>query len=186
MTKILLIGDTHIPSRASRIPPKIESHIISEKYSLILCTGDLVIKDVLLLFNHIGEVKVVKGNMDYLPLPEIEVISLGNIKIGLIHGHQVYPRGDIAKLANIAAKLKVNVLVSGHTHVPSVKKVTIPSREILLLNPGSATGVWSGGGGSLIPSFMELSLIGSLIRITHYELKVDTLTKSHYEFMLTP
>lgn len=184
MVRILLIGDTHIPSRADRLPPKIESHILNEKYSLVLCTGDLVTRDVLQLLKCIGEVKVVRGNMDYLPFPKVEVLSLGSVKVGLIHGHQVYPRGNTNKLVRIAFRLGVNVLVSGHTHVPLIKKVVTPSRDVLLLNPGSATGVWSGGGGSLIPSFMDCVIRGSMIEVTCYELKVDTLVKSHYEVSL--
>jgi len=185
MFKVLIIGDTHIPSRAERLPPKIESHILSEKYSLVLCTGDLVAYEVLQLLKRIGEVKVVRGNMDYLPFPKSEVVALGNVKIGLIHGHQVYPRGDISRLTRIALKFGVNVLISGHTHVPLVKKVETTSRDVLLLNPGSATGVWSGGGGSLIPSFMECAVRGSVVEVTCYELKANTLIKSRHEISLT-
>lgn len=185
MFKVLLIGDTHIPSRAKRLPPRVESHILNEKYSLVLCTGDLVTYDVLQLLKRIAEVKVVRGNMDYLSFPESEIVELNDIKVGMIHGHQIYPRGNINKLAKIAFKLGVNILVSGHTHVPLVKKVVIASRNVLLLNPGSATGVWSGGGGSLIPSFIECIVKKSTIEVICYELKANVLVKSYYEILLT-
>jgi len=184
MMEILIIGDTHIPSRAARLPPKIESHILNKKYSLILCTGDLVTRNVLRFFERLGDVRVVRGNMDFLPLPEVEVVSLGNVKVGLIHGHQVYPRGNVSKLTKVAIELEVNVLVSGHTHVPLVKEVRAPSGKVYLLNPGSATGVWSGGGGSLIPSFMECVVTGSSLKVTCYELRTGTLIRSQHNLIL--
>ena len=185
ISKILVIGDTHIPTRASRIPVLIETHITSKQYNMVLCTGDLVEPSVLNFLKNIAPTKVVVGNMDYLDLPEYEVVNINNIRIGLIHGHQVRPRGDIRKLSRIAYDMNVKILICGHTHVPLVKKVMVDDKEILILNPGSATGVWSGGGGSLIPSFMELEIISSgNVSITLYELKGNILTKSSYSVII--
>jgi hypothetical protein len=39
------------------------------------------------------------------------------LKIGIIHGHQCIPIGDIDSLRSIARQMDVDVLVSGHTHV---------------------------------------------------------------------
>jgi len=38
------------------------------------------------------------------------------IKIGVIHGHQCIPTGDLDSLSSIARQMDVDVLVSGHTH----------------------------------------------------------------------
>ncbi len=38
------------------------------------------------------------------------------IKIGVIHGHQSVPTGDLDALSAIARQMDVDVLVSGHTH----------------------------------------------------------------------
>ena len=38
------------------------------------------------------------------------------IRIGVIHGHQCIPTGDLDSLSAIARQLDVDVLVSGHTH----------------------------------------------------------------------
>lgn len=48
------------------------------------------------------------------------------LKIGVIHGHQCIPTGDIDSLRSIARQMDVDVLVSGHTHV-YVLRHCIPS-----------------------------------------------------------
>jgi hypothetical protein len=163
--KILVIGDTHIPRRASRIPREISSLIENEKFDKIICTGDLTDKKVLDYLKSLSEVTIVKGNMDHLPLPEYQVFNAEKIKIGLIHGDQVYPRGDRMQLKAIAKKLGVDLLISGHTHSPDIHL-----DEVLLINPGSATGVWGGGGGSLKPSFMILEIDDRNVVVNLYEL----------------
>lgn len=45
------------------------------------------------------------------------------IKIGVIHGHQCIPTGDLDALSSIARQMDVDVLVSGGTHT----WVTIPA-----------------------------------------------------------
>lgn len=38
------------------------------------------------------------------------------LTLGVVHGHQVGPVGDIDALHGIARQLDVDILVSGHTH----------------------------------------------------------------------
>ena len=60
---------------------------------------------------------IVKGEFDENPaLPETKVVQIGNFKIGLIHGHQVVPWGDMEALAAVQRQLDVDILISGHTH----------------------------------------------------------------------
>ncbi|RLI88238.1 MAG: YfcE family phosphodiesterase [Archaeoglobales archaeon] len=165
--RMLVIGDTHIPRRASWLPEEVEKFINSQKFDIVACTGDLTDKSVLDYFSNLAKkFVVVRGNMDHLPLPEYETLEIDEIKMGLIHGDQVYPRGNRSQLIKIAKKLNVDVLISGHTHSPDIYK-----EDVLLLNPGSATGVWGGGGGSLKPSFMVLNVEGSKIDVELYELE---------------
>lgn len=43
-----------------------------------------------------------KGEFDEVTtLPETKVVTLGNVKIGIIHGHQVVPWGDLEALAAV-------------------------------------------------------------------------------------
>lgn len=48
--------------------------------------------------------------------PEQKVVTVGNFKIGLTHGHQVVPWGDIESLALVQRQLDVDILITGHTH----------------------------------------------------------------------
>lgn len=58
-------------------------------------------------------------NISYLQAtnyPDQKVVTVGNFKIGLTHGHQVVPWGDIESLALIQRQLDVDILITGHTH----------------------------------------------------------------------
>ncbi len=163
---ISIIGDFHIPERASGITPEFVPFL--KKSALILCTGDLIDPRVLDELKTYAEVKAVKGNMDYVDLPEELVFEVQGIKFGLFHGRGIHPRGDREKLAQKALEMGVQVLVSGHTHRLMVEKVG----NIVLLNPGSATGAESGEGIIPKPSFLTLSIGQKALNITAY--KVDS------------
>ncbi len=45
-----------------------------------------------------------------------QVVTVGDFRIGLCHGHQVVPWGDSEALAILQRKLDVDILVTGHTH----------------------------------------------------------------------
>lgn len=64
---------------------------------------------------------------------------MGQFKIGLIHGHQVIPWGDMASLALLQRQLDVDILISGHTH----KFEAFENENKFYINPGSATGAYS-------------------------------------------
>jgi putative phosphoesterase len=178
--RILIIGDTHIHDRVDSIPDKLLKLISSYlPWEVVLFTGDLTDEDVLEWLRSISKsLYVVRGNMDYLPLPKYVVIVIDWLKIGLIHGDGIYPRGNPVELSKIARKLKVQVLISGHTHTDFIRMS--PNNDILLLNPGSLTGVWGGGGGSYTPSLMILEVSNKeCINIITYRLINDTLEQSY-------
>lgn len=80
------------------------------------------------------------------------------IKIGVIHGHQCVPTGDLGSLSAIARQMDVDVLVSGHTHVyvarwihlscahsaPVTRFQAVEYDNRFFVNPGSASGAWIG------------------------------------------
>ncbi len=138
--KIVAIGDFHVPSRAASIPNWELDVIKREKPNYILCTGDVESEDVLNELGSLAPVKCVRGNMDWLDLPEHEVIQCGKFGIGLIHGSRVHPRGDLKQLNWYAEKMGVNILIHGHTHKLDID--TYSGR--LFINPGTATGSWGG------------------------------------------
>ncbi len=163
---MLIVSDTHIPERAVRVPSRVEAFIREKaSFDIVVHGGDLVEAEVLEWLRYLGNrVYAVKGNMDYLNLPERVTIDLDGVKIGVVHGHQVYPRGNIKQLTEIAREMKVHVLVSGHTHSPFI----VRSANIIHVNPGSLTGVWGGGGGSMKPSFAVMVVNPSELRVEVY------------------
>jgi len=167
--RIIVLGDTHIPRRASNIPKNIKAMIEKNKpWDLVIFTGDLTTPRLFSWLNMIGkDLKIVRGNMDYLDLPDYEISKAGMLRLGIVHGDQVYPRGDIPGLSRLARRLGVDVMFSGHTHYAFVKYDL--ESKILHINPGSLTGVWGGGGGSLKPSFATVSVEGKFVQVCVYE-----------------
>jgi len=72
--------------------------------------------------------------------PENKVVVLGEFRIGLCHGHQVVPWGDRESLAMLQRQLDVDILITGHTH----KFEAFEYENKFFINPGSATGAYSG------------------------------------------
>ncbi len=201
MVRILLTGDSHIPRRASMVPDEIYSEInkqlVNNRFDYTLFTGDLIDAPKLLDFLNnitIKEVFKVIGNMDYyggnknLPQSRHLPILLSNnkkISIGLIHGHQVHPRGDHSQLESIALENGFNILVSGHTHK---EEIFLTRNGILLLNPGSITGAWSfvaSGNCSFIVLKIEEESLNILVKLFQYKRKdsLFTISESNYQLI---
>ncbi len=185
--KMLILGDFHMPDRASSIPDSILAKIRAEKFDLVLCTGDLEDEEALKILQSFGrEVFVVRGNMDWLDLPHVRRVEREGLAFGLIHGHGIWPRGDVDQLARAAKSMNVDVLVSGHTHRLNISKVEVDDRSVLLIDPGSATGVWGGGPASLTPSFVVVELKQGRATIRAYELVAGQLRESVMTFEKNP
>ncbi|MEM0489702.1 MAG: YfcE family phosphodiesterase [Ignisphaera sp.] len=183
-TILLLISDTHIPERASEIDTRIVDYIKLSRYDIVVHAGDLTEEYVIDQIKHFGKhIYVVQGNMDYLDLPEEEVFDVYSIRFGVVHGDQVRPRGNIEALSTIAKRLGASILISGHTHYPFI---SLDSTGILHINPGSVTGVWGGGGGAMLPSFIELEVYSDgIVVVKLYELiedKIELKRVENYRF----
>lgn len=203
--RVLLIGDFHVPDRAKEFPLEILNSVNMEsrkkKFDMVICTGDLTkVKMVRpTLFTWSNKVSIVQGNMDYdmrnaIHFPRKIVLNTSefypdgkNINIGVVHGHQVHPRGDANGLAKIAGDLEAHILISGHTHAPAITKKEIPSenRTILLVNPGSASGAWSFVA-SLKPTYMIMTIEPFeeefLIKLDIREFYSGKLEQQHEEY----
>ncbi len=185
VTKVLVIGDFHIPTRARYIPTPIREVIERNGFDYVLCTGDFVVKETREYVRKAGRNFIaVRGNMDYIEdLPVRAVVEIEGFRVGLTHGSEVYPRGDVKKLSRIAEEMNVDILIHGHTHVLSIQEVILSNgRRALLVNPGSATGVYSGGGGSLIPSYVIMEFTQDEVQVHGYELLGDKVTERRYVF----
>lgn len=166
----IIIGDFHIPQRAKDIPIKIREKIseLTEKelFEYAFFTGDLTkspelvnylnLKTKRTLFIVVGNMDYFDGNRDAPVYQHLEISFLDGQKmtIGLTHGAQIEPRGDLDQLEQLALEKGFVILISGHTHK---EEIHLTSKGILLLNPGSATGAWSFVA-SGIPSFMTIEI----------------------------
>lgn len=152
-SRILIVGDFHIPEERGRIPDEFLNEM--ESSDLVICTGDLTAEGVLRkLEERAGALRVVGGEDDFLELPEQDLIEVEDMTVGLIHGHQLEQmeeesKGEesegekkkIEKYVEFAKIMQVDILVTGHTHSP----FRTEREGVVLLNPGSATGVSKNG-----------------------------------------
>jgi len=132
--RIGVLADTHIPIAAKKIP----AHVLSllEGVDMILHAGDILELSALDDLEKIAKTEAVRGNMDYADvlssLPAKRILEIGGFRIGLAHGWGP-PQGLIERLSKEFGK--VDCVVFGHTHVPTIEKVN----ETLFFNPGSPT-----------------------------------------------
>ncbi|KAL9654935.1 hypothetical protein ABK040_008725 [Willaertia magna] len=185
MVLVLVIGDLHIPHRASDLPEQFKTLLVPGKIQHVFCTGNLCSKDMYEYLKTISpDVHVVKGEFDEqlkgVPLKEYEVVELGQFKIGLIHGHQVVPWNDKEALAMWQRKLDVNVLISGQTHEHRAYEY----QGKFFVNPGSATGAFSPLTEEVIPTFVLMDVQGSTIVNYIYQLEEDEVRVKKKEFRL--
>mmetsp|Transcript_52134 Transcript_52134/g.106309 ORF Transcript_52134/g.106309 Transcript_52134/m.106309 type:complete len:188 (-) Transcript_52134:111-674(-) len=164
---VLVIGDMHIPHRVSSIPEKFKALLKPEKIESVICTGNLCSKEQFDYLKSLSsEVHIVKGDFDDGNYPDTKVARIHDWKFGICHGHQIVPWGDKEAMAMMQRQLDVDVLITGHTH-----KFAVDVHEgSLFVNPGSATGAYSGMQSEVVPSFVLLDVQESKLTIYVYEL----------------
>lgn len=150
--RFLIVSDLHIPERAREIPPKIIE--LAKSVDCAICAGDFTSKKTCLALKNASKKLVsVKGNCDTFELPEyIELKECGH-KIGVVHSNQL-GRGNIDRLVEFGLSKGIDILIFGHTHKPFLDLRS----GVLLINPGSANGVTSGGGHRVGKTYAILEL----------------------------
>jgi len=169
MVLVLVIGDLHIPHRIHDLPLKFKKLLVPGKIQQILCTGNVCDKETYEYLRTISpDVHVVKGDYDESStFPMSITVNHSPITIGVIHGHQSVPIGDLDSLGAIARQMDVDVLVSGHTHIFQA----IDHNNKFFVNPGSATGAWTGSfNGDITPSFALMDIQGNVVVTYVYQL----------------
>jgi len=166
----LVLGDIHVPARKPEIPPKFKELLALGKMQHILCTGNIGSKAIEEYLRTLStSVTIVKGDQDtgqaFADLYESKVIKIGDFRIGLCHGHQVVPWGDKDALATLQRQLDVDILITGHTHVP---EATIINGKFFL-NPGSLTGAYSPFTSECHPSFILMAINGPKVQVYIYQ-----------------
>ncbi|XP_026575142.1 vacuolar protein sorting-associated protein 29 [Pseudonaja textilis] len=177
---VLVLGDLNIPHRCNSLPAKFKKLLVPGKIQHILCTGNLCTKESYdYLKTLAGDVHVVRGDFDEnLNYPEQKVVTVGQFKIGLIHGHQVIPWGDVASLALLQRQFDVDILISGHTH----KFEAFEHENKFYINPGSATGAYSALENNIIPSFVLMDIQASTVVTYVYQLIGDDVKVERIEY----
>eukprot|EP00538_Stauroneis_constricta_P007092 CAMPEP_0119554998 /NCGR_PEP_ID=MMETSP1352-20130426/7333_1 /TAXON_ID=265584 /ORGANISM="Stauroneis constricta, Strain CCMP1120" /LENGTH=212 /DNA_ID=CAMNT_0007601683 /DNA_START=12 /DNA_END=650 /DNA_ORIENTATION=+ len=187
---VLVLGDYHIPHRASTINEKFKRMLVPNKMQHVICTGNIQLEQYTELCTLAPSVTAVRGDMDIdddapgginysAHFPESSVVQVGCFRIGVIHGHQLIPNGNDEVVERMRRKLDVDVMITGHTHKSSVRV----KDGYYYINPGSITGASSSMTRDVIPSFVLLAIQGEKIVCYLYELKNGEVDVSKTEFV---
>ena len=168
---IAVISDSHIPSRAQKIPEKFEQKL--EEADIVVHCGDFETEQVYNDLKQYGELIGVKGNCDRFKLDNSVRFKRKNIDFAVYHGSGIQPRGHHPTLINAANKIGGDVLFHGHTHQQEVVK----KEGKILLNPGSCTGAGGATADSGNPKMMlvypDQELRVELLKLEDEELHMD-------------
>jgi vacuolar protein sorting-associated protein 29 len=140
---VLVLGDLHIPQRASKIPAAFQRMLVPNKMQHVICTGNISMEQYEELRGLAPNVHVVAGDYDDLEadspgvvsFPETRVLQVGNLRIGVVHGHQLIPFKSKEAVERMRRKLDVDVIVTGHTHQA---QVNVQEDDYYHINPVSS------------------------------------------------
>ena len=156
--KIILVSDNH--GQTAGLQYLRDTY--KGNYSFIHC-GDAELPDYLL-----DGFLIVQGNNDmYQQFPMNRIITLGDHRIYVCHGHRDMFYGQFDMLADRCKELGCDIGFFGHSHVPFDKTVD----GVRLLNPGS---IWHNRDGS-DPSYMIVTLKGKDIEVQRMTFKKEDL-----------
>ncbi|GAA0393383.1 metallophosphoesterase [Paenibacillus motobuensis] len=138
MMKIGVVSDTHMPKRASVLPPALVSQF--RNVDLIIHLGDWTSMEVYRQLSALAPVEGVAGNNDPEEIIQRfgyhKIIQLGSHKVGLTHGFLPEGRGNAREKAmKIFQGQEADAILFGHSHKPLLKR----ENGLLLFNPGSPT-----------------------------------------------
>jgi len=179
---VLVIGDMFVPQRSPGIDEQFKDILIPNKIKHVLSLGNIGSRESYDWLKSLSnDFHTVKGDFDEGEnIPEKEVVQIGEFKIGMIHGHQVLPWGDLDSLANVQRELGCDIMLSGHTHQIDIN---VKGKK-LFINPGSVSGAFSYTSADPNPSFVLMILQGEDAIIYLYVLNDKNekyeLKKYHY------
>jgi putative phosphoesterase len=134
--KLLLMSDTHVPTRARDLPATLWDEV--EAADVVIHAGDWM---TLALFEELDarskRLVACWGNNDgddlRAVLPEVATVTLDGVRLGVVHETGA-KTGRERRMA--AAYPDLDMLVFGHSHIPWD---TTTDTGLRLLNPGSPT-----------------------------------------------
>ena len=165
---VLIVSDLFIPLRNPDIDAQFKSILVPNKVQHVLCLGNIGNQETFDWINGLSsDFHVIKGDYDInRDLPDKKVVQIGNFRIGMIHGHQIVPMGDLEILSGVQRELDCDLLISGYTHQLSVNV----KENKLYINPGSISGALSPLMEDSLPSFILMVLQGDELTIYSYVL----------------
>lgn len=133
--RLLLLADTHVPTRAKGLPAQVWEHVASA--DVVIHAGDWITPDLLdELEQRSSRLVGVWGNNDGTELrgrlPEVARVELAGMRWGVVHETGAKARREERMRA---AYPDLDVLVFGHSHIPWDTE----HEGLRLLNPGSPT-----------------------------------------------
>jgi putative phosphoesterase len=131
--RVWVLSDTHIPSRAPGIPPRVIE--VFDGVDLILHAGDVSVRAALDDLSALAPVHAVAGNVDdaslQAVLPVQVRLDIGGVTVGMVHDSGP-SKGRRERMRRRFPGARV--VVYGHSHMP-----VVDDRDgLMLLNPGSA------------------------------------------------
>ena len=110
---VLVVGDMFVPQRSPDIDEQFKSILIPNKLQHVLSLGNIGSRESYDWLKSLSnDFHTVKGDYDEdTNIPEKKVVQIGEFKIGMIHGHQVLPWGDIDALTNVQRELGCDILL---------------------------------------------------------------------------
>jgi vacuolar protein sorting-associated protein 29 len=165
---VLILSDILIPLKSPSIDSQFKSILLPNKINHLLCLGNIGNQDTLYWLQSLSpDVHIIKGDYDiYQNYPEKKVIQIGSFRLGMIHGHQILPPGNMDALSGIQSELDCDILLSGFTY-----KYGINIKENkLFMNPGSITGGLSPLMEDTYPSFILMAITDDEMTIYSYML----------------
>jgi len=134
--KVAVLSDTHMPANSHSLPRGLVDNL--KGVNLILHAGDFTEEFVIDELERIAPVECVAGNMDSHAIkkkyPEKKILSLGDFKIGLVHGYGA--PDNLIKYAKEAFQGEpLDCIIYGHSHIPSIEYID----SVMYLCPGSPT-----------------------------------------------
>lgn len=168
---VLVVGDMFVPQRSQDIDPQFKTILIPNKLQHVLSLGNIGSRESYDWLKSLSnDFHSVKGDFDEGDMPEKKIVTIGEFKIGMIHGHQILPWGNTDSLSAIQRELDCDILLSGNTHEINVKVLD----NKLYINPGSISGAFSNCVADPSPSFVLMVLQGTEAIIYLYVLNDRT------------
>ena len=148
--KIIILSDTH-----GNFNGFLDVINRNEDADLFLHLGDgsheyLKIKEIC----KTKKIYMVKGNCDFLDLPEQKILEIGNKKLFACHGDKFNVKNGLDEYVEFAKSKNFNIITYGHTHIRFIQN----DENLCIINPGSLTLPRSFG-----PSYCVLSIENDLI-----------------------